>query len=50
VVISLSALVVTLAAYDLLVRRSSVTRVLFGMPARPRALVDEPVRVPAGGA
>jgi Acyltransferase family len=49
-VISLAALVVTLAAYDLLVRRSSVTRVLFGMPARPRALVDEPVRVPAGGA
>ncbi|HEX7146043.1 MAG TPA: acyltransferase family protein, partial [Actinomycetota bacterium] len=49
-VISLGALVVTLAVYDLLVRRNSVTRVLFGMPARPRALVDEPVRVPAGGA
>ena len=32
--ISLGALAVTLCAYELLVRRTSVTRVLFGMPAK----------------
>ncbi|HEX3214471.1 MAG TPA: hypothetical protein VH016_18035, partial [Actinomycetota bacterium] len=32
--ISLGALAVTLGAYELLVRRTSVTRVLFGMPAK----------------
>jgi hypothetical protein len=49
-VISVAALVVTLAVYDLLVRRSTVTRVLFGMAPRPRAAADQPVRVPSAEA